>query len=78
MFKNCNKKWEFVPYQKINTEKLNSAKTDEKKYKKVKRLLEQEKVKRERIKEFGIKYDYPGYTALVNGAIQQVGNAESD
>lgn len=73
LFKNCNKEWKFVPYQRINTTKLNSAKTDLKKCKKVKRLLEQEKVKRERIKEFGIKYDYPGYTAIVQNALLQSG-----
>lgn len=67
-----------MPYQKINATKVNSDKTDEKKYKKVKRVLEQEKVKRDRIKEFGIKYDYPGYTALVETALQEVGEAGSD
>lgn len=76
LFKYCDKKWKFIPHQKINTNKLNSEKSDEKKYEKVKRLLEQEQVKRERIKEFGIKYNFPGYQAVINAASQQAGDDE--
>lgn len=40
------------------------------------RLLDQEKMKKERIKELGIKYDFPGYTAIVKQAQQEVQNAK--
>lgn len=81
MFKNSERKWKFIPYQKINTKNVNSEKTDEKKYLKVKRLLEQEKEKRERIQDFfnsiGKKntYDFPGYQAVVDAAMQQAEQA---
>ena len=33
-------------------------------------------MKRERIKELGIKYDYPGYAAIVKAAQQDTKNAK--
>lgn len=68
LFKNCGRKWKFIPYQKINNNKVNAEKSAENKCKKVIRLLEQEQMKRERIKELGIKYDFPGYRAIVQAA----------
>ena len=76
MFKYWSKRWKFIPYQKINIKNVNAKKTDEAKCRKVMRLLDQEKMKKERIKELGIKYDFPGYTAIVKQAQQEVQNAK--
>lgn len=81
LFKNSGRQWKFIPYQKINTKNVNSNKTDIKKYKKVKRLLEQEQEKREKIQDFfntiGERntYKFPGYQAIVEAAANQLEQA---
>ena len=46
--------------------KLNGTeRTEEQRADRVKGLLEKEKEKRTRLKELGIEYDFPGYSALV-------------
>ena len=68
MFKNGNREWQFIPKAKIFREKKNAEaedRTDEQRAARVKGLLAKEKEKRVRLKELGIKYDFPGYAALV-------------
>ena len=64
IFKNGNRKWQFVPTQvKFRNEK-NRERTDEEKAARVKGLLEKEKEKRIRLKELGIEYEFSGYVIL--------------
>jgi hypothetical protein len=44
--------------------KKNLPKTDDEKALRVKGLLEKEKEKRDRLKELGIKYAFPGYVII--------------
>ena len=65
-FKHGNREWKFVPRQLMFRNKLNSTeRTDEQRAERVKGLLEKEKEKRIRLKELGIEYEFPGYSALV-------------
>jgi len=64
-FKHANREWNFVPNQLIFRNKMNMVKTDTQKAERVKGLLEKEKEKRIRLKELGMDYEFPGYTALV-------------
>ena len=60
-FKNGNREWKYVPNNvKFRNEK-NREKTDVEKAQRVKGLLEKEKEKRDRLKELGISYEFPGY-----------------
>ncbi|CDW88104.1 UNKNOWN [Stylonychia lemnae] len=64
-FKNGNRDWKYIPTPvKFRNEK-NREKTNEEKAAKVKGLLQKEKEKRDRLKELGIKYDFTGYTGIV-------------
>lgn len=64
-FKNGNREWKFIPTQiKFRNEK-NREKTDEQKAARVKGLLEKEKEKRNRLKELGIEYEFPGYVSAI-------------
>eukprot|EP00347_Sterkiella_histriomuscorum_P006444 403352753 len=65
-FKNGNRDWKFIPTQVMFRNKKNSEKTDEDKAAKVKGLLQKEKEKRDRLKELGIKYEFTGYSGLVD------------
>jgi len=84
LFKNSEKKWKFIPYQKINNNRVNADRSDIKKCRKVKRLLQQEKEKREKIQDFfntiGKKnsYDFPGYQAIVDAGEQQLGGEQDE
>lgn len=62
-FKNGNRKWKFIPGQVKFRNAKNSEKTEEEKAARVKGLLQKEKEKRDRLKELGIKYDFPGYVS---------------
>ena len=42
LFKNCNRKFKFIPHKLLNTNLVNKEKTDESMSNKVKRLLENE------------------------------------
>ena len=64
-FKNGNREWNFVPTQVIFRNKKNKEKSDEEKAERVKGLLGKEKEKRIRLKELGIDYEYPGYSAII-------------
>ena len=69
-FKNGNREWQFIPKAKIFREKKNSeaeSRTDDQRAARVTGLLAKEKEKRQRLKELGISYDFPGYAALVIG-----------
>lgn len=78
MFRNSGRTWKFIPYQKINTRKVNSDKTDLKRYKKVRRLLEQEEEKREKIQDFfntigkPNTYKFTGYKEIIDQSLAQV------
>ena len=66
MFKNGNRKWKFIPTQQLWREKKNNLEmTDEQRKARVEGLLKKENEKRDRLKELGIEYEYPGYSALV-------------
>lgn len=67
-FKHGNREWKFVPTQVMFRNKKNAEKTDEQKADRIKGLLEKEKEKRMRIKELGIEYEFPGYSAIVEKA----------
>ena len=64
-FKNGNRKWKFIPSQLKFRNAKNSDKTEVEKAARVKGLLQKEKEKRDRLKELGIKYDFPGYVRFV-------------
>jgi len=64
-FKNGNREWNFVPTQVIFRNNKNKEKSDEEKAERVKGLLGKEKEKRIRLKELGIDYEYPGYSAII-------------
>ncbi len=78
MFKSISRKWKFVPYQKINSKNINSEKDEIKKYRKVKRILQAEQEKREKVQDFFNSigkentFNFPGYAAIVDKAITQV------
>jgi len=65
-FKNGNRDFKFIPKQLIFRNKKNEEKTPEQLKARVQGLLEKEKEKRDRFKELGIEYDFPGYSALVS------------
>ena len=65
-FKHGNRDWKFVPNQVIKRNKLNAEKTPKQRKERVEGLLAKEKEKRNRLKELGIGYEFPGYTALVD------------
>ena len=65
-FKNGNRDWTFIPTQQIWRNKKNSEEsTDADRKARVAGLLQKEKERRDRLKELGIEYDWPGYAALV-------------
>ena len=78
LFKNSGRMWKYVPYQKINSKNINSDKTDLKRYKKVKRLLENESEKREKIQDFfntigkSNTFEFPGYKAIIEKSLQEI------
>lgn len=78
LFKNSGRKWKYVPYQIVNSNKVNSEKSELKQCKKVTRLLQQEEEKREKIQDFfntigkENTYEFPGYKALVEKALNEV------
>ena len=60
-FKHGNREWKFVPTKVIFRNEKNREKTPAEKAARVKGLLQKEKEKRDRLKELGIKYEFPGY-----------------
>ena len=68
MWKNCNRTFKYIPFKLLNNKSINREQTDEKKIIKVQRMLDGEKQKRERIKELGITYVFPGYSSSVDKA----------
>lgn len=65
-FKNGNRDFKFIPTQLIFRKRKNEEKTPEQLKARVSGLLEKEKEKRDRLKELGIQYDFPGYKAIVS------------
>ena len=65
-FKHGNRDWKFVPTQLMFRNKVNSQeKTPEQLKARVQGLLQKEKERRDRLKELGIEYDFPGFSAIV-------------
>lgn len=75
MFKNGNREWTFIPTAlKFRTKKnaeggaeVDGGKTEEQKIARVAGLLQKEKEKRDRLKELGIEFEFPGFQGLVDG-----------
>jgi len=67
-FKGANRKFKRIPFRKLAKEIHNSPKEPEQVQKTIKRLLKKEKMKRQKIKELGIEYEFPGYSSKVNPA----------
>ena len=67
-FANGNRKFKYVPYKLLYVNAKNKERTAEEKKAKVERLLQMEKDKRQRIKELGIPYDFPGYVSTSKNA----------
>ena len=74
MFKNGNREWTFIPTalkfrNRKNAEALDETEGGKKEVHRAARvggLLQKEKEKRDRLKELGVTYDYPGYQGRVN------------
>ena len=66
-FKDAGKQFKYIPGNVIFRNKKNDTteKTTEQMAAKVKGLLQKEEEKRERMKELGFNYDFPGYAALI-------------
>ncbi len=62
-FVGANKKFKVIPWSKIHRQKHNKEKTEEQRAKIVERLVSNEEKKRQQLKELGIDYDFPGYSA---------------
>ena len=70
-FKHGNRDWKFVPTQAMFRAKKNAdldSKTPEQRKARVEGLLQKEKERRDRLKELGIDYEFPGFKALVEAA----------
>lgn len=65
MFRDGNRDWKFVPTQEMYRNKKNAEKGPADMAARVRGLLAKEKEKRDRLKELGIEYDFPGYKACV-------------
>ena len=61
IFKNGNRDWKYIPQKMMFVNEKNRLKSPEEMVARVKGLLEKEKDTRLRIKEAGIKYDFPGF-----------------
>ena len=63
-FKGANKRFTKLPWDKMEREKHNKARTPEEREKQVQRLLAKEEEKREKIKEaLGVDFEFGGYAA---------------
>ena len=63
-FKHGNRDWKFTPTRQMFRAKKNAeeiTKTPEQRKARVEGLLQKEKEKRDRLKELGIEYEFPGY-----------------
>ncbi len=65
-FVGANRKFKTIPWNKIQRIKQNKAKTPEETEKITARLLAKEEEKRNKLKELGINYEFPGYAACIN------------
>jgi nucleolar protein 15 len=65
MFHGANRKFVPKPTQEIHKKNVNKRKTPEERQKTIEKLLEKEKVKREKLAALGVDYDFPGYEAEV-------------
>ncbi|TPX33307.1 hypothetical protein SmJEL517_g03719 [Synchytrium microbalum] len=63
-FKNTEKPFRPIPFQRLHRQKHNRTKTPEQHAKQVKSLVEREQAKRQKLQEMGIDYDFSGYEAL--------------
>jgi nucleolar protein 15 len=64
-FKKNPKKFKFVPWQTIFKNSFNKGETENKKIKKLKKLIENDRKKALRLKELGIDYQFTRYEDLV-------------
>ncbi|KAG0247399.1 hypothetical protein BG011_001581, partial [Mortierella polycephala] len=65
MFLGANKKFKAIPWLKITKEKHNAEKSPSQAKQVNKKLLKNESVKRAKLQELGIEYEFPGYKASV-------------
>ena len=59
------KKFKFVPWKVIFKKNFNTAQTEEKLKKKIRKLLKSDQNKRDRLKQQGIDYEFIGYSDLI-------------
>mmetsp|Transcript_1323 Transcript_1323/g.2000 ORF Transcript_1323/g.2000 Transcript_1323/m.2000 type:complete len:316 (-) Transcript_1323:121-1068(-) len=77
LFKGCNSIFKKVNFRKIHRNKVNRPKSAEKMKTITKTLISREQKKREKLKELGIDYDFPGYEAS-NKAFSIEDKAQND
>ena len=65
-FKKDTARFKFVPWQKIFAKQFDSGKTDEKRARKLQRLVENDDKKVERFRKQGINFDFPTYKSLLD------------
>lgn len=63
MFAGCNRKFRPIPWRMIEKQRHNAPKSEAQQKKVVSGLLSREKRKRDKLKELGIDYEFPGYSA---------------
>ncbi|GAQ91851.1 hypothetical protein KFL_008690020 [Klebsormidium nitens] len=64
-FKNANRKFVKVPWQRIAREQHNKERTPEEQQRVVTRLLKADETRRKRLREQGIEYDFEGFQATL-------------
>jgi nucleolar protein 15 len=65
MFKGSNRKFRPIPWRLIEKQRHNAPKSEAQQKKVVGTLLSKEKRKRDKLKELGIDYEFPGYSSAV-------------
>ena len=65
MFAGSNRKFRPIPWRMIEKQRHNAPRSEAQQKKVVSGLLSREKRKREKLKELGIDYDFPGYSAAI-------------
>ncbi len=61
----ANKKFRVVPWKSLHRAKFDRVLTEEELKERAEKLLEKEKMRREKIKELGLDYDFPGFVNMI-------------
>ena len=65
LFVGANRKFRTIPWRLIAKQRQNAPRDEEQIQKVVQRLTKKEKRKRDKLREMGIEYDFPGYSGCV-------------